>query len=76
MPDDDQVTANLAVSNEPPSAQHWLGTDPTGYDELGRLMYGGQASLEVGIAAALLATVFGTCTAPCPDTSAEPWTPR
>lgn len=56
----DQVTANLAVSNEPPSAQHWLGTDPTGYDELGRLMYGGQASLEVGIAAALLATVFGT----------------
>jgi len=60
VPDDDQVTANLAVSNEPPSAQHWLGTDPTGYDELGRLMYGGQASLEVGIAAALLATVFGT----------------
>jgi peptide/nickel transport system permease protein len=56
----DQVTTNLAVSNEPPSAQHPLGTDPTGYDQLGRLMYGGQASLEVGIAAALLATVFGT----------------
>ncbi len=56
----DQVTTNLAVSNEPPSAQHPLGTDATGYDELGRLMYGGQASLEVGIAAALLATVFGT----------------
>jgi peptide/nickel transport system permease protein len=56
----DQTTANLAVSNEPPSAQHWLGTDPTGYDELGRLMYGGQASLTVGIVAALLATVFGT----------------
>jgi peptide/nickel transport system permease protein len=56
----DQVTANLAVANEPPSRAHPLGTDPTGYDELGRLMYGGQASLEVGIAAALLATVFGT----------------
>jgi peptide/nickel transport system permease protein len=56
----DQTTTNLAVSNEPPSSQHWLGTDPTGYDELGRLMYGGQASLEVGIAAAVLATVFGT----------------
>jgi peptide/nickel transport system permease protein len=56
----DQVTTNLAIANEPPSAQHPLGTDPTGYDELGRLMYGGQASLEVGIAAALLATILGT----------------
>src|SRR5690348_11080723 len=55
-----QVTTNLAVSSEPPSLQHPLGTDTTGYDELGRLMYGGQASLAVGIAAALLATVFGT----------------
>lgn len=56
----DQVTTNLAIANQPPSPQHPLGTDPTGYDELGRLMYGGQASLEVGIAAALLATVLGT----------------
>jgi len=56
----DQVTTNLAIANEPPSRAHPLGTDPTGYDELGRLMYGGQASLAVGIAAALLATVFGT----------------
>lgn len=56
----DQVTSNLAISNEPPSGAHPLGTDANGYDQLGRLMYGGQASLEVGIAAALLATVFGT----------------
>ena len=56
----DQVTTNLAIANEPPSSAHPLGTDATGYDELGRLMYGGQASLEVGIAAAILATVFGT----------------
>jgi peptide/nickel transport system permease protein len=56
----DQVTSNLANANEPPGGGHPLGTDPVGYDELGRLMYGGQASLEVGIAAALLATVVGT----------------
>ena len=56
----DQVTSNLAISNEPPSGAHPLGTDANGYDQLGRLMYGGQASLEVGIAAAVLATVFGT----------------
>ncbi|MGZ4427684.1 MAG: ABC transporter permease [Nocardioidaceae bacterium] len=55
-----QVNTNLAVSNEAPSSAHPLGTDPTGYDELGRLMYGGQASLEVGIAAAILATIVGT----------------
>ncbi|MGZ4493171.1 MAG: ABC transporter permease [Nocardioides sp.] len=56
----DQVTSNLAISNEAPSGAHPLGTDSNGYDQLGRLMYGGQASLEVGIAAALLATIFGT----------------
>ncbi len=56
----DQVSTNLAISNEPPSSAHPLGTDPVGYDELGRLMYGGQASLEVGIAAAVLATIMGT----------------
>ncbi len=56
----DQVHTNLLVSNEAPSSSHVLGTDPTGYDELGRLMYGGQASLEVGITAAVLATIVGT----------------
>jgi peptide/nickel transport system permease protein len=55
-----QVSTNLALANDPPSKSHPLGTDPTGYDQLGRLMYGGQASLEVGIAAAVLATVIGT----------------
>lgn len=56
----DQIHANLAVANESPSGSHLLGTDPTGYDELGRLMVGGQSSIEVGIAAAILATIFGT----------------
>ncbi|QDP97938.1 ABC transporter permease [Microlunatus elymi] len=56
----DQVHTNLMNANLPPGNGHPLGTDPTGYDELGRLMYGGQASLEVGIAAAVLATIVGT----------------
>jgi peptide/nickel transport system permease protein len=30
-----------------------------GYDELGRLMKGGQSSLEIGFAAAILAGLFG-----------------
>ena len=36
-----------------------MGTDEVGYDVLGRLMLGGQTSLEVGVAAALIATIFG-----------------
>jgi peptide/nickel transport system permease protein len=54
-----QVTTNLPDSLRPPSAAHPLGTDDEGYDELGRLMLGGQTSLEVGLAAALVATGIG-----------------
>lgn len=43
-----------------PSAAHWLGTDELGRDELTRLLYGGRISLSVGLAGALVATVFGT----------------
>jgi peptide/nickel transport system permease protein len=55
----DQVHVNLAEANLSPRAGHPLGTDPNGYDVLGRLMVAGQISLEVGVAAALLATVVG-----------------
>jgi peptide/nickel transport system permease protein len=56
----DQVHVNLANENLPPGAGHPLGTDNNGYDVLGRLMTGGQISLEVGLAAAVLATGLGT----------------
>jgi len=55
----DQVSTNLTQSNLRPSGAHLLGTDPVGYDVLGRLMYGGRTSLEVGIGAAALATLVG-----------------
>jgi peptide/nickel transport system permease protein len=54
-----QVSTNLAASGEPPSGGHLLGTDNVGYDELGRLMAGGQSSIEIGFAAAALAGLFG-----------------
>ncbi|HET6504036.1 MAG TPA: ABC transporter permease [Amycolatopsis sp.] len=56
----DQITTNLAGADQPPGAGHPLGTDDIGYDELGRLMAGGASSLEIGVAAALIATGFGT----------------
>jgi peptide/nickel transport system permease protein len=56
----DQVHVNLAEATLSPGTNgHPLGTDQSGYDVLGRLMVAGQISLEVGIAAALLATVLG-----------------
>jgi peptide/nickel transport system permease protein len=56
----DQVHTNLRDVLCHPSASHPLGCDPVGYDVLGRLMVGGQTSIEVGVAAALVAVLFGT----------------
>jgi peptide/nickel transport system permease protein len=55
-----QVTTDLGSADQPPGPGHPLGTDDVGYDELGRLMTGGRSSLEIGVAAALIATIFGT----------------
>ena len=54
-----QANTNLFLVNKSPSAAHPLGTDDLGYDVLGRLMAGGQSSLEVGLAVALVATGLG-----------------
>jgi peptide/nickel transport system permease protein len=54
-----QISTNLPMSLKPPGAGHPLGTDNEGYDELGRLMLGGQTSLEIGLAAAIVATGIG-----------------
>ena len=55
----DQINTDISVITQSPSAAHPLGTDNVGYDVLGRLMVGGQTSLEIGLIAALLATTFG-----------------
>jgi peptide/nickel transport system permease protein len=55
----DQVHANIALTNLPPAHGRPLGTDDNGYDILGRLMIGGQATLEICFAVAAIATAFG-----------------
>jgi peptide/nickel transport system permease protein len=54
-----QQIPDPSLVNLPPSALHPLGTDSTGYDELGRLMAGGQSSLEVGVGVGILSTLIG-----------------
>jgi peptide/nickel transport system permease protein len=55
-----QLALQNSTDNAPPGNGNPLGTDESGFNMLGRLMYGGQASLIVGLASALVATVFGT----------------
>jgi peptide/nickel transport system permease protein len=55
-----QVDTDLSNYLCTPSSAHLLGCNDLGYDELGRLMVGGQTSLEVGIAAALVSVLVGT----------------
>ncbi len=47
------------MENLPPGPGRPLGTDNVGYDVLGRLMVGGQTSLEVAFGAAAFAVVLG-----------------
>lgn len=55
-----QQAVLLNPENAPPGTTgHPLGTTKTGFDVLGRLMYGGQTSLEVGLLAAAAATLIG-----------------
>ncbi|HEY1819963.1 MAG TPA: ABC transporter permease [Trebonia sp.] len=55
-----QTNTDLSTYLCTPSGSHLLGCDDLGYDELGRLMVGGQTSLEVGLAAAVVSVLFGT----------------
>jgi peptide/nickel transport system permease protein len=54
------LAVNPAIANDPPGGGHPLGTDEFGTDVLGRLMVGGQSSLELGFAVGLASTLIGS----------------
>lgn len=56
-----QIQTNVLAITLSPGGSHPLGTDAVGYDVLGRLMFAGRSSLEVGVAAAVIAAIIGTC---------------
>lgn len=51
---------DLLHKNQPPSAEHWLGTDQYGRDVLSRLVWGSRISLAVGFVAASVSLGIGT----------------
>ena len=44
---------------QPPSGEHWLGTDHLGRDLLSRLLYGSRMSMAVGVFTALISVFLG-----------------
>ncbi|ACR13084.1 ABC transporter permease [Teredinibacter turnerae] len=50
---------NLDLGATPPSAEHWMGTDIFGRDQLTRILYGSRISLMVGFIATAVALLIG-----------------
>ncbi|MCG7406203.1 ABC transporter permease [Paenibacillus sp. ACRRX] len=55
----DYYTNNLELTNQPPSAEHWFGTDDLGRDMFARTWMGARISLIVGFSAALINLFIG-----------------
>lgn len=49
----------VGLKNHPPSAAHWLGTDPFSRDVLSRLLHGARTSITVALTATLVALAAG-----------------
>lgn len=53
------IEQNIAQRLQPPSAEHWLGTDQLGRDVWARVAHGAGISLRVGFGVVLLAVLIG-----------------
>lgn len=56
----DPIQQNLQNALQPPSAEHWLGTDKFGRDVLSRLIHGTTIDLRIGFLAVIIPFVVGS----------------
>lgn len=56
----DPLRPNFRRIAQPPSAEHWFGTDQNGRDILSRIIHGARISVTIGLAAVLLGLAVGT----------------
>jgi len=52
--------ADLYNRLQPPSAEHWLGTDAQGRDIFSRILHGARISLEIGLVSVGISLILGT----------------
>ena len=55
----DYYVLDLANKNQPPSAEHWCGTDHMGRDILSRLLIGTRYSIGLGMGAVVIGLIIG-----------------
>jgi len=55
----DPLTSEIAQTLQPPSLQHWFGTDRIGRDVFSRVIYGARYSLLIGLASMLVSLAIG-----------------
>ncbi len=56
----DANVVDVAARLQPPSWQHWMGTDQLGRDVATRVVLGARVSLSVGFSVVLIGGLFGT----------------
>lgn len=56
----DPLEQDIIARLQPPSLEHWLGTDYYGRDTFSRLLFGAQYSLVIGFFSIVLAVIVGT----------------
>lgn len=55
----DPYAQSFATTLQPPSAQHWFGTDSLGRDVFSRILTGSATSLGIGVGGVLVALLIG-----------------
>ncbi len=59
FPEDAYGAVNFDIKLQPPSAEHWFGTDQVGSDILSRVLIGARTTLQIGLTVTGIAILIG-----------------